>query len=77
MESGMSIPYCTVHERLFDLKCGAWFTWSQDYVTMVQHLCDILDSANIDSSDYKVIRTSCDLCKKVARQAVDEQIDPL
>jgi hypothetical protein len=73
----MPIPYCTVHERLFDAQCGAWLTWSQAYVTMVQHLCDILDSAHIDSSHYKVTQTACDRCTTIARQAVDEHIDPL
>ena len=73
----MLIPYCTVHERLFDAKCGMWFTWSQAYVIMVQHLCDILDSAHIPSADYQVTRTACDRCTTIARQTVDEPIDPL
>jgi hypothetical protein len=73
----MPIPYCSVHERLFDATCGAWLTWSHDYVTMVQHLGDLLDSAHIDSSHYTVTQTACDLCTTSARQAVDEPIDPL
>jgi hypothetical protein len=47
------------------------------YVDMVKPFCDMLDSASIDSSGYTVIPTSCDLCTAIARQAVDEQIDPL
>jgi hypothetical protein len=46
------------------------------YVDMVKPAGDILDSANIDSFDYAVIPTPCDLCKKIARQAVCEQIEP-
>jgi hypothetical protein len=27
--------------------------WSQDYVSMVKHICDTFDSANISFSDYE------------------------
>jgi hypothetical protein len=72
----MPIPYCSVHERLFDQKQHTWVNWSQTYVDMVTHLCDILDTANIDSSDYKVVPTACDRCKNIARQAIYEPIEP-
>ncbi len=72
----MSLSYCSLHERLFDPQCNTWVTWSQMYVDMVKPFCDILDSANIDSSAYAILPTPCDLCKKIARQAVSEQIEP-
>jgi hypothetical protein len=68
----MPIPYCTVHERLFDPRGKAWMTWSQDYVTMVQHVCGILDSAHIDASDYKVINAACDQCQEVIRKELSK-----
>jgi hypothetical protein len=61
----MPIPYCTMHERLFDPQHRTWITWSKDYVTMVQHVCDILDSAHLDTSGYKVVTAACDQCQVV------------
>jgi len=71
----MSVPYCTLHQRLFDQKRRAWIHWSQDYVSMVQHLCDILDSAHIPCADYQVTEAACDTCVEIARQALREQLD--
>jgi hypothetical protein len=76
MESDMSIPYCDVHERLFDSQHHAWITWSRMYVEMVQRLCDMLDAESIACADYKVTQSTCDLCKNIAQQAVDEHIEP-
>ena len=46
-------------------------------VAMVQPFCDRLDAACIDASGYTVIPAPCDLCTAIARQAVDEHLDPL
>jgi uncharacterized cysteine cluster protein YcgN (CxxCxxCC family) len=76
MVSGMAIPYCDVHERLFDPQRHAWIQWSRMYVEMVQRLCAMLDAEHIACGDYKVTPTACDRCTTIARQAVDEHIDP-
>jgi len=75
--SDMSIPYCSVHERLFVRQKDAWMHWSQDYVSMVKHICDTFDSANISFSDYEVIESPCDLCIEIARQILHEQWEKL
>jgi hypothetical protein len=75
--SDMPIPYCSVHERLFVRQKNAWMNWSQDYVSMVKHICDTFDSANILFSDYKVIESPCDLCIEIARQLLHEQWEKL
>ena len=75
--SDMSIPYCSVHERLFVRQKNAWMNWSQDYVSMVKHICDTFDSANILFSDYEVIESPCDLCIEIARQILHEQWEKL
>jgi hypothetical protein len=75
--SYMSIPYCSVHERLFVQQKNAWMNWSQDYVSMVKHICDTFDSANILFSDYAVIESPCDLCIEIARQILHEQWEKL
>ena len=77
MDSDMPIPYCSVHERLFDPKRNAWVNGSQGSVTMIQHLSDIFDSAMIACSDYEVIETACDRCIEVARQILHEQLEKL
>jgi len=46
-------------------------------VAMVQPFCDRLDAACIDASGYTVFPAPCDLCTAIARQAVDEHLDPL
>ena len=76
MESGMSIPYCYLHERLFDPQRQAWSTWSRMYVDMVQRLCDMLEAEHIACADHKVTPTACDRCTQIARQAVDEPREP-
>jgi len=75
--SDMSIPYCSVHERLFVRQKDAWMNWSQDYVSMVKHICDTFDSANISFSDYEVIESPCDLCIEIARQILHQQWEKL
>ena len=75
--SDMAIPYCSVHERLFVQQKNAWMHWSQDYVSMVKHICDTFDSANILFSDYEVIESPCDLCIEIARQILLEQWEQL
>jgi len=77
MDSGMPIPYCSIHERLFDPIKNTWINWSQDCAIQVQHLCDILDSATIAYFDYKVIETACDRCVEIARQILHEQLEQL
>ena len=72
----MPLSYCTLHERFFDPHGQTWVTWPQMLVAMVQPCCDMLDAASIDLSRYTVIPTPCDLCTAIARQAVDEPIDP-
>ena len=72
MESGMSIPYCYLHERLFNSQSQVWNTWSRMYVDMVQGLCDMLEAEHIACADHKVIPTACDRCTQMARQAVEE-----
>jgi hypothetical protein len=75
--TNMPIPYCSVHERLLVQQKNLWINWSQDYVTMVKHICDILDSANIVFSDYEVRESPCDLCIEIARQALQKQWEKL
>ena len=75
MDSDMPIPCCSVHERLFDPQHNTWINWSQDRVAVVQHLCDIRDSATIAYSDYKVIEAACDRCIEVARQILHAQLE--
>jgi hypothetical protein len=72
----MSIPYCYLHERLFDSQRQAWSTWSRMYVDMVQRLCDMLEAEHIACTDHKVTPTSCDHCSQIARQAVEEPSGP-
>jgi len=72
----MAIPYCDVHERLFDPRRHAWITWSRMYVEMVQGLCDRLAAEHIACDDYKVPPTFCDRCAHIARQAVDAHMEP-
>jgi len=73
----MPIPYCSVHDRLFVQQKNIWVNWSQDYVSMANHICDTLDSANTLFSDYEVIESPCDLCIEIARQILHEQWDKL
>jgi len=73
----MPLSYCTLHERFFDPHGQTWVTWPHMLVAMVQPCCDMLDAASINASGYTVVPTSCDLCTAIARQAVDELIDPL
>jgi uncharacterized cysteine cluster protein YcgN (CxxCxxCC family) len=73
MGSAMPIPYCSVHKRLFHQQRNAWINRSQAYIDMLKRVCDILDAAEIDCSDYKVIETTCDQCVEIARQILHEQ----
>jgi len=47
------------------------------YVAMLQPFCDMLTSLRTDAAWYTVLPAPCDLCTAIARQAVDEYIDPL
>jgi len=73
----MSIPYCSIHDRLFVQQKNAWVNWSQDYVSMANHICDTLDSSNTLFSNYEVIESPCDLCIEIARQALRKQLEHL
>ena len=73
----MSIPYCSIHDRLFVQQKNVWINWSQDYDSMANHICDTLDSSNTLCSDYEVIESSCDLCIEIARQILREQWEKL
>jgi hypothetical protein len=77
MEGGMSLSYCSLHERLFDPQRQTWVTWPHLYVAMVPPFCDLLASCRIDASRYTVSPAPCDRCTAIARQAVDEYIEPL
>jgi uncharacterized cysteine cluster protein YcgN (CxxCxxCC family) len=42
---------------------------------MIERVCDILDAAEIDCADYKVIETTCDQCVEITRQILHEQLE--
>ena len=73
----MPIPYCSVHERLFVRQNNIWTNWSHGYMSIVKHICDTLDSANILLSDYEVIESPCDQCIEIARQILHKQLAKL
>lgn len=73
----MPLFYCPRHERLCDPHGQTWVTWPALYVAMLPPFCTLLDAAKIDASRYTVIPTPCDRCTAMARQAVEEHIDPL
>jgi hypothetical protein len=69
----MLLPYCSVHERVFDPTRHVWASWSQDGVTPEQQCCDMLDSTTSEEADSHVIETACDQCVEVARQILHAQ----
>lgn len=73
----MLLPYCSVHERVFDLTRHMWVNWSQDDMTTVQPHCDILDSTASVDADAHVIETACDQCIEIARQLLHAQWERL
>ena len=76
MEGGMPLSYCPLHERYLEPQGQTWVTWPPMYVAMLPPFCDMLTSLRIDAARYTVIPAPCDLCTTIARQAVDEDIDP-
>ena len=73
----MFISYCSVHKRLFHPQRNAWIDRSPAYINMIKRVCDILNSAEMDCSDYKVVETACDRCVEIARQILHEQLEKL
>jgi hypothetical protein len=73
----MLLPYCSVHERVFDPTHHIWVNWFQDEVHSVQHRCDILDSTASVDADFHVIETACDQCLEIARQILHTQWERL
>ena len=73
----MPISYCDLHKRLFDQQRQTWVTWPRMDLAMAEPFCDVLDSARGDSASHTVIPMPCDLCTAIARQAVDERMEPL
>jgi len=69
----MSIPYCSVHNRLFIQQNNQWTNWSYECVAMPQHLCDTLDSMTMVYTEYQVVEAACDRCVEIARQILHEQ----
>jgi len=72
----MAIPYCDVHERLFDGQRNAWIPWSRLDVKMGQGLGAMLEAEPMPWDDDHVTPMWCDRCIHIARQAVDAHIEP-
>jgi hypothetical protein len=69
----MLLPYCSVHERVFDPKRHVWDNWSHGGVAPEQQCCDMLDSTTSVEADSRVIETACDQCVEIARQILHTQ----
>jgi len=60
----MSIHYCSLHTRLLSGQYKEWIDSSLEQIKIIKGLYEIFHSANIATSEYKIIETSCGQCKE-------------
>ena len=64
----MPLLYCNVHERASVQEHNNWTNLTRDNIHPLKRLYEMLHSADIEASDYKVIETPCDQCEEITRQ---------
>ncbi len=60
----MSIYYCSLHTRPLSGQYKEWIDSSLEQIKIIKGLYKISHSANIETSEYKIIETSCGQCKE-------------
>jgi hypothetical protein len=73
----MSIPYCSLHERLFSIARGQWVDCSQEQISPIKEFYALLRFANIDASAYCIIEGHCDRCEEAVRQVSRDHLNTL
>ena len=74
----MSIPYCSLHARLFSIARGQWVDCSQEQIGPIKEFYALLRFANIEASAYRVIEGLCDRCEEAVDQVPpDPSASPL
>src|SRR5262245_1026554 len=61
----MSLPYCSLHERLFLSSMNEWIDFSQENVIRVKDLSTLPPSSEFEFSQLKILAGACDRCAKV------------
>ena len=64
----MPLLYCNVHERVFVQEHNHWTNLALDKIHPLKRLYELLQSADIEASDYQVVETPCDQCEEITRQ---------
>ena len=67
-ECRMSLPYCSLHERLFLSSKNEWIHFSQEHINRVKDLAALPPSSALDFSQLKVLEGVCDRCGESACQ---------
>ena len=67
-EYRMSLPYCSLHERLFLSNRHEWIDFSQKNINRVKDLSALPPSSDLEFSQLKVLEGVCDRCGEIARQ---------
>jgi hypothetical protein len=60
----MPIHYCSLHARPLSGQYKEWIDSSLEQLKIIKGLYKIFHSANIETSEYKIIETSCGQCKE-------------
>jgi hypothetical protein len=64
-EYRMSLPYCSLHERLFLSSRNEWIAFSQENVTRVKDLSTLPPSSDLEFSQLKILAGACDRCAEI------------
>ena len=64
----MSLLYCSAHERAFVQEHNHWTNLSLDHIHPLKRLYEMLQSADIEASDYQIVETPCDQCEAITHQ---------
>jgi hypothetical protein len=64
----MSIPYCSLHARLFSIARGQWVDCAPEKIRPLKEFYALLRLANIEASTYCVIEGHCDCCAEAVPQ---------
>ncbi len=62
----MSLPYCSLHERLFLSSRNEWMDFSQKNINRIKNLSILPPSSDLAFSQLKVLEGVCDRCGEIA-----------
>jgi len=69
----ISLPYCSLHKRLFSRRSQRWVTFSQATIDEVRRYYALLCATPTDASYLEVLERSCDQCAATFAQIAQVQ----